>query len=44
MTEESTESQTLEAGYRQMAEDEQREVEALEWAEAVVGDAGDEAP
>lgn len=27
--------------YRQMAEDEQREAEALEWAEATVGDVGD---
>jgi len=28
----------LEAAYRQMAEDEEREAEALEWAEATVGD------
>ena len=27
-----------EAGYRQMAEDEAREAEALEWAEAMFGD------
>ena len=34
----------LEEGYRQMAEDEAREAEALEWAEATIGDVGDEAP
>jgi len=33
----------LEAAYRQMAEDEGREAEALEWAEATVGDVSDEA-
>jgi predicted CopG family antitoxin len=33
----------LEAAYRQMAQDEEREAEALEWAEATVGDVGDEA-
>ncbi len=33
----------LEAAYRQMAEDEAREVEALEWAEATIGDVRDEA-
>lgn len=32
----------LETAYRQMAEDEAREAEALEWAEATVGDVGDE--
>jgi predicted CopG family antitoxin len=31
----------LEAGYRAMAEDTDREVEALEWAEALVGDSAD---
>ena len=31
----------LAAAYRQMAEDEQREAEAVEWAEATVGDVGD---
>ncbi len=34
--------QELEADYRQMAEDEGREAEALEWAEATFGDVGDE--
>jgi hypothetical protein len=34
--------QRLEAAYREMAEDEKREAEALEWAEAVVGDVSDE--
>jgi hypothetical protein len=29
--------------YRAMAEDEEREAEALEWAEATVGDVGDAA-
>jgi predicted CopG family antitoxin len=33
----------LESAYRQMAEDEARESEALEWAEATIGDVGDEA-
>jgi len=33
----------LEAAYRQMAEDEVREAEALEWAEATLGDVRDEA-
>ena len=32
----------LEAAYRQMAQDEAREAEALEWAEATVGDVADE--
>ena len=32
----------LEIAYRQMAEDEAREAEALEWAEATVGDVADE--
>lgn len=32
----------LELAYRQMAEDETRESEALEWAEASIGDSGDE--
>ena len=34
--------QNLEESYRLMAQDEAREVEALEWAEATVGDVGDE--
>ena len=33
----------LESAYRQMAEDESHESEALEWAEATIGDIGDEA-
>ncbi|HDD31544.1 MAG TPA: addiction module antitoxin [Thermococcus litoralis] len=32
----------LEAAYREMAQEEDREAEALEWAEATVGDVGDE--
>ena len=28
----------LEAAYREMAEDEERETEALEWSEATIGD------
>lgn len=35
-------SPDLEAAYREMAQDEAREAEALEWAEATVGDVGDE--
>ena len=33
----------LEAAYREMAQDEQREEEALEWAEATIGDVSNEA-
>ncbi len=33
----------LEVAYQQMAQDEAREAEALDWAEATVGDVGDEA-
>ena len=33
---------SLEAAYQQMAQDEARENEALEWAEATVGDVCDE--
>ena len=33
----------LEIAYQQMAQDEAREAEALEWAEAAVGDVADEA-
>lgn len=33
----------LEMAYRQMAQDEAREAEALEWAEAMLGDVADEA-
>jgi hypothetical protein len=32
----------LDAAYKQMAADEAREAEALEWAEATVGDVADE--
>ncbi len=35
--------QGLEAAYKQMAQDEEREAEALEWAEATIGDVSDEA-
>ena len=35
-------NQELDAAYRQMAQDEKREAEALEWAEATVGDVRDE--
>jgi predicted CopG family antitoxin len=34
--------QELEPAYRQMAQDEKREAEALEWAEGTVGDVSDE--
>jgi hypothetical protein len=34
--------QELEAAYKQMAQDEAREAEALEWAEAMIGDVSDE--
>jgi predicted CopG family antitoxin len=32
----------LETGYQQMAQDEAREAEALEWTEALIGDVSDE--
>jgi len=32
----------LEAAYKEMAQDEEREREALEWAEATIGDVSDE--
>lgn len=32
----------LEAAYMQMAQDEEREAEALEWADATIGDVADE--
>ncbi|RLD10425.1 MAG: addiction module antitoxin [Chloroflexota bacterium] len=35
-------SQGLETAYQQMAQDEMREAEALEWAEATIGDVSDE--
>ncbi len=34
--------QDLEAAYRQMAQEEERETEALEWSEATIGDVADE--
>ena len=33
---------TLEDGYQAMADDEESEAEALEWAEATIGDVADE--
>jgi predicted CopG family antitoxin len=36
-------NKNLEAAYKQMAEDEKREAEALDWAEATVGDVSHEA-
>ncbi|MBL7161936.1 MAG: addiction module antitoxin [Anaerolineales bacterium] len=35
-------SESLESAYQQMAQDEEREVEALEWAEATIGDVSNE--
>lgn len=35
-------SQSLDAAYAEMAQDEDREAEALEWTEATIGDSGDE--
>lgn len=37
-----TDESALELGYQQMAQDEERESEALEWAEATIGDVADE--
>lgn len=33
---------TLEDGYQAMADDEEREADALEWVEATIGDVADE--
>lgn len=35
-------NKNLEAAYKQMAEDEEREAQALDWAEATVGDVSNE--
>lgn len=35
-------SQDIQAAYKQMAQDESRESEALEWAEATIGDVSNE--
>jgi len=37
-----TDDSILELGYQQMAQDEEREAEALEWADATIGDVADE--
>ena len=37
-----TEDAALELGYQQMAQDEERESEALDWAESTIGDVADE--
>ena len=37
-----TDDSILELGYQQMAQDEEREAEALEWAYATIGDVADE--
>lgn len=37
-----TDESNTELGYQQMARDEEREAEALEWAEATIGDVADE--
>ena len=34
--------QDLDAAYREMAQDEEREADAFEWAEATIGDVSDE--
>ena len=33
--------ENLDAAYREMSQDEEREAEALEWAEGIVGDVGE---
>jgi hypothetical protein len=37
-----TDEAALELGYQEMGQDEEREAEALEWAEATIGDVADE--
>ena len=34
-------NEDLDAAYREMAQDEKRETEALEWAEAIIRDVGE---
>ena len=41
-TEDRSDGGAIQMGYEQMAEDEGREAEALEWAEATIGDIDDE--
>jgi hypothetical protein len=38
----NTHAQDLDAAYQAMAQDQEQEAEALEWAEATVADVGDE--
>jgi len=40
-TDEPIDARWLVDGYRQMAEDEEREAEALEWCEALIADVAD---
>jgi hypothetical protein len=42
LDDEPTDRSALEVGYRDMAQDEEREAEALEWSEATIGDVADE--
>ena len=37
-----TDDASLELGYQRMGQDEEREAEALEWADATIGDVADE--
>ena len=34
-------NENLDSAYQEMAQDEEREAEALEWAEAIIGDVGE---
>ena len=41
MNKDQNTSENLDSAYREMAQDEEREAEALEWAEAMIGDVGE---
>ena len=40
MNKDQNTSENLDSAYREMAQDDERESEALEWAEAMIGDVG----
>ena len=43
MNKDQNTSENLDSAYREMAQDDERESEALEWAEAMIGDVGEPA-
>lgn len=43
MNKDQNTSENLDSAYREMAQDDERESEALEWAETMIGDVGEPA-